>query len=896
MTGVRTGLGQRRWLVPATLAVAASGGMLGDLLFGIGLPTKWAVGGMVAAMGSVAVLTFTAERGSDAGRTGAAGDRPDVDQLEPVPVLIGRTTLARALCSMLEDVAPAGAALNTADPAHGRAQVVVVHGAAGTGKTTLALYAAHQVKGSYPDARLYIDLRGDGTAPVSSAQALEHFLRSLGVATAEIPRSVGDRASLFRSMAGRLRMLVLLDNAHSTEQIRPLIPSGPGCGVVITSRRALSVGNISHREEIRVSLPEEGEALAVLSHYAGRSRVLEDPAAALEIVHFCGRLPIALRIVGARLQSRADLTLRRMRARLEDERSRLRELAFEDSSLQACLLLSHRDLSDPAQRMLGALGGLPRGRLTEWHVGLVADDAAAATGALDELMETALMEASGNASNPEPEYRLHDLVRVFAHDQYGQLPPEERRLTERRAVLGYRDAALRLAAVRAPELAARESVTPAASAAGQPAAEWFATEAERLMWVHDRAARVGLPEVAPLIAECASYFLDDLGLASEALTAVFAAPQTGPRSAHARARAALRLADQDFTGALAALEDGGGPDSGPHEAARTLALTARIEREQGRYDVAAAHMSTAVEQLRALGDGWHLALALEMLGEIKRAQGMPSEGESCQREALAVAEGFADLRAQARLRRTLAETLAYKREFAEAGELLRASSAGFRRLGDRTWEARTLYVQGRVQRLLGQRTAALASYERALQMFDQLGERLWSGRVRNARIRLFAGLGDMDRAREEAQTALTVFAEVGHTLWHAHTLRDLGWLHLRSGHADEAVPALESAVRTCREAGDTHAEAAAGHLLGVAYRETGRAADARRELAAARAIYAAGGYAWQEATCAHDLVRALRAAGDAAGADELARTAEAANPYFVAMSGRDGAWAVPDED
>ncbi|MEU6865604.1 tetratricopeptide repeat protein [Streptomyces sp. NPDC046876] len=870
--------------------------MLGDLLFGIGLPTKYAVGGMVAAMGSVAVLTFTAERRADAGRAEAEADHSVIDQLAPEPVLIGRTALARALCSELEDVAPAREALRTSDPAQGRARVIVVHGAAGTGKTTLALYAAHQVKGSFPDARLYIDLQGDGTAPVSSAQALEHFLRSLGVATPEIPRSVGDRAALFRSLVGRLRMLVLLDNAHSTEQIRPLIPAGPGCAVIVTSRRALTGGNISNRQEIRVALPEEDEALAVFSHYAGRSRVHEDPAAALEIVHFCGRLPLALQIVGARLQSRSDLTLGRMRARLEDERSRLRELAYQDSSLQACLLLSHRDLSEPARRVLGGLGGLPRGRLAEWHVALVAADGATAVGALDELMETALMEQGGSAADPEPEYRLHDLVRVFARDQYGQLPPEDRRLAERRIVTGYRDAALQLAAVRAPEIAARESVTPAGHMAGQSAAEWFSAEAERLVWVHARAAEVGEPEAAVLIAECASYFLDELSAASADLGAMFAAPGTGPHSAHTRARAALRLADQDFDGALAALEGGDASADGPYGAARALALTARIEREQGRYDAATAHMSAAVEQLRALGDRWHLALAWEMLGEIKRARGMPSEAESCQREALAIAVEFADLRAQARLRRTLAETLAYKREFPEAGELLRASSAGFRRLGDRTWEARTLYVEGRVQRLLGKRTAALASYERALHIFDQLGERLWSGRVRNARIRLFAGLGDMGRAREEAEAALAVFAEVGHTLWHAHTLRDLGWLDLRAGRPEEAVPLLESAVRTCREAGDTHAEAAAGHLLGVAYRNTGRAADARRELEAARAIYAAGGYAWQEATCVHDLVRALRAAGDATGADELARAAATANPYFAAMSGRDGAVAVPDED
>ncbi|MGW8889175.1 NB-ARC domain-containing protein [Streptomyces sp. NPDC055749] len=370
--------------------------MLGDLLFGVGLPPLLASGVLIVAMGLVAGLTFAGERRAVALVGDAAADRRHVDQLKPAPVLVGRVELVQALCSTLRDVGPAQGAINTADPTQGRANVVVLHGAGGTGKTTLATYAAHQVKASYPDARLYIDLRGDDNG-VRSTDALEHFLRSLGVTPTEIPGPVGDRAAMFRSLVGPLRALVFLDNAKSTEQIRPLIPAGPGCAVLITSRRRLTIGNISHRGMVRVSLPEEDEALAVLSHYAGRERVLEDPAAALKIVQFCGRLPLALEITGARLSSRPDLTLNRMCARLDDERSRIGELRYDDASLQACLLISYRDLSKEARQILSGISALPRGRLTNWHVAAMGGSALSSNRVVDELMETCMMDASGTS-------------------------------------------------------------------------------------------------------------------------------------------------------------------------------------------------------------------------------------------------------------------------------------------------------------------------------------------------------------------------------------------------------------------------------------------------------------------------------------------------------------------
>ncbi|WP_190344822.1 tetratricopeptide repeat protein [Streptomyces venezuelae] len=904
--------------------------MTGDLIFGI-LPRQWALVGWVAAALLVGAVTYTVQRVlSTSTEPAAGGGRLLIDQLKPEPVLIGRAHLARELLRAVEGGAPAAGPADGSPPAaRGRAHVVVVHGPAGTGKTTLAMYAAHQVRDRFPDGLLYIDLQGDADSPVSSASALEHLLRSLGVASSEIPRTTGDRAALFRQLASPLRLLLLLDNAYSTEQVEPLVPAAPGCTVLVTSRRALTVGDVSRLRSVRMVLPEEDDALALLTHWSGRARIDQDPASALEIVRFCGRLPLALKIVGARLSSRTDMTLARMRDRLENENSRLQELAFDSVSLQACLMLSYRDLPEQARLLLGALARLPKGHLTDWHAELVTADPSA----VDELTATCLLDTEGGADSGAPaQYRLHDLVRVFAADRFAALTPEQRDGSDARLVAGYREAAAALAALRAPELAEYASAPPAAAWNGLSAADWFTTEADRLVWVRERAAALGLPEAGALVAECAAYFADDLAATPERAAQLFAADgaqngappaaagpaaagpaaegpaAAGPaaartaarrqEAARARAHAYLCLAKHDFAGALTALGTGDVPHEPqePYAAARHLALRARVARERGDFPTAFADMSAAVEALRSLGDSWHLGMALEMLGEIRRIQAFPWEGESFQRESLQIAEEFGDLRARARLQRTLGETLTYQRNFAEAGQLLEAATAAFRSLGDRVWEARSLAAAGKVQRITGDRAAALQSLELALSVFEQFDQPFWAGRVHHSLIRVFGPAGEMQRAYEAAHRALELFESTGHTLWHSYVIRDLGWLHLRSGRIAEAYEPLEVAAEESRAAGDVFAEAMARNVLGVAYRDGGRHGDARRELETALAIYRRAGHGWYQAVCTRDLVTALRAAGRPAEADRLAREATAANPLFPGTAGRDGAVAVPDED
>ncbi|WP_328623003.1 tetratricopeptide repeat protein [Streptomyces sp. NBC_00354] len=890
---------RKRLLLGSATALAAVGGMTGDLIF-TELKDEWALGAFGGAAAVVAGLTaFLYRHSADDLAVSVRAGLEEPHQLPPEKLLVGREALSSSLIERLRDVPAPTSGTLPANPSAGQCAVTVVHGAAGTGKTALALHAAHRVKEHYPDGQLYVDLRGGTATPRDSREVLERFLRNLGTAQEDIPRSVDDRATRFRSLTNAMRLLIVLDNAHSTEQIQPLLPVGAGCSALVTSRRNLSAGNITRRHPLKVELPAEDQALEILSAYAGRERVAAEPAAALDIVQFCDRLPLALRIVGGKIGTREDLTLRRMRARLVDEQARLQELVFEDDSLHACLSLIHRDLPDSARQAFGLMSSLPVGRLTDWHVGRSLPSPAMAGGVCDELVGVGLMEARRSPDDAEPSYGLHDLVRVFAREQYKSLPPDERRSAEQRLVGAYREAVVYLAAGRAPELGTGAPDERPGDLERETAGSWVAAESERIQWAITRARRLGMEPEGAEIAEGLTYFLDDVNLTQDSARWLFdqgAEQRTRVVRSLRRGRALVALGNQLPDAALELFLPGGSPDPVVTLTARDRMVVARAHAAKSDYPAALDHMTRAVGELRAENDLWHVQASLEKLGEFQRWRGQPEKAEESQREALRLAEGFGDRRAQARLRRTLAETLGYLRRPEEAAPLLEQAIRDFGVLNDRVWEARSQYALGKIYRLLARRQDALEAYEQAEDILGPMGERQWIGRIDNARIRVYAGMERFDDAWSSAQAALGLFRQLGDDMWYAHTQRDVGLLHLRQGRPDEALAPLTEAIEVTRRAGDAYAEAMARHLRGVAHRELGQPARARSDLEAALAIYQGGAYDWNRAVVLHDLIRALRADGASDEADRMESSAIATNPAFVRMPGRDGARAIPDED
>ena len=322
-----------------------------------------------------------------------------------------------------DDLAPVLSWLNPAGTADS-APVVSIYGAAGVGKSTLAIHAAHKLAGRYPDGQLYIDLRGTSVDadPLTPVDALARLLRTLGVSMSYAPEQVDEAAALFRSVVAGRRLLLVLDNAVDAAQVRPLLPSGAGCGTLVTSRQPLAgLGDVS---QVRVGPLTLTDAIALLSHWVGAERVAAEPEAAAAIAEWCECLPLALRIVGARLVARPGWPLAELRDRLADERRRLDNLEFDGVGLRASMARSYDRLSGSADRSERAIAEafklLGTSTMTELSrstaARLLARSEAHTERILERLVDVQLLETSTPGS-----YRMGELLRLYARERFAGL-------------------------------------------------------------------------------------------------------------------------------------------------------------------------------------------------------------------------------------------------------------------------------------------------------------------------------------------------------------------------------------------------------------------------------------------------------------------------------------------
>jgi DNA-binding SARP family transcriptional activator len=285
-----------------------------------------------------------------------------------------------------------------------------IDGMAGVGKTALAVHAAHRLAERYPDGRLFCDLHAHtaGAEPVGAAAALERLLRMLGVPPEQIPVDLDARSARWRAELAARRVLVVLDNAASAAQVRPLLPGSPHCLVLVTSRRRLGVLDGATLLSLDVLPPDE--ALDLFA--AITDRALAEPAAAAEVVALCGHLPLAIRIAATRLAHRPQWTVAELAGRLRAERGRLAELTLADRGVSSAFALSYAQL-EPAQRRLFRLLGLhPGADFDAWSAAALADlPPARAEDVLEGLVDAHLLRSAGAGR-----YSFHDLLRDYARD------------------------------------------------------------------------------------------------------------------------------------------------------------------------------------------------------------------------------------------------------------------------------------------------------------------------------------------------------------------------------------------------------------------------------------------------------------------------------------------------
>ncbi|MFD0403612.1 helix-turn-helix domain-containing protein [Kitasatospora sp. NPDC127121] len=294
----------------------------------------------------------------------------------------------------------------------GEAPVCLVIGPAGVGKTALVLHWAHHDPAGLTDGRLYADLRGfSDTGEPAAVEVLREFLLALGVPQERIPESANGAAALFRSLAADRQLLVVLDNARDSEQVRPLLPGGDRCVTVVTSRHRLPgliVTDTARPVAVDVLAPQD--ATMLLARILGTERVHAEPAAALRLAELCGGLPLALRVAAARLAGRPDWSLGTMAAELSDETRRLSLLDLEDTGVRAALRLTLRQLPAHVARLFAALGRHPGTHVDRYAAAALADtDPATAESALERLAVAHLLTETAPGR-----WTMHDLVRLYA--------------------------------------------------------------------------------------------------------------------------------------------------------------------------------------------------------------------------------------------------------------------------------------------------------------------------------------------------------------------------------------------------------------------------------------------------------------------------------------------------
>jgi DNA-binding SARP family transcriptional activator/tetratricopeptide (TPR) repeat protein len=725
------------------------------------------------------------------GRPEVSGLGPAVPRQLPAPVahFAGRADELGALAGLLER--------SSREP--GTLVISAIGGTAGVGKTALAVTWAHRAAGHFPAGQLYVNLRGyDPGRPVPAADALAGFLRALGVPGLDIPAELDERAARYRSLLAGRRMLVLLDNAGSVEQVRPLLPGTPSCVTVVTSRDALA-GLVARDGAARLDLDllPLTDAVSLLRDLIG-ARAAADPAAAAVLARQCARLPLALRVAAELAVACPAVPLAGLVDELADQQRRLDLLnAGGDprSAVRAVFSWSYRHLDTSAARLF---------RLTGLHAGPDLDPYAAAALAgttveqaarlLDVLARAYLVHHTGAGR-----FGLHDLLRAYACDLAAVEDGEEGVRAALSCLFGhYLHAAATAMDILFPaERSIRPRmyppVTPVPPLADADAARsWLDGELANLVAVATHTTGHGWPDHTTRLAAILFRYLDTSGHFPEASVvhacALQAARRVGDRAGEGAALINLGVADMRLR----------------------------------RCEQAADRLLQARALLRQVGDRGGEARALTSLGLVHVQQG----------------------------------------HLHQADEDLRLALPLHRQAGNRASEIYALTNLGLVNEQLGRYDEATGYLQRALALCRADGNQFGEAHALSNLAEVDLRLGRCEQSSAQQERALSLFRQIGNLNGMGYALTGLGDADLQRGRCEQAIAHHQEALVPFRETGDRSGQAQALNGLGESLLVAGRLEDARVQHTAALGLAAQIGDGYQEARAQNGLGQACRAAGD----------------------------------
>jgi tetratricopeptide (TPR) repeat protein/transcriptional regulator with XRE-family HTH domain len=719
---------------------------------------------------------------------------------------------------------------NRPDGMAGKAAVAVyaVSGQAGVGKSALAVHVAHQSAAHFPDGQLYANLRGagvGGASPLDGGEVLGRFLRALGVDGSAVPASAEERAALYRSQLAGRRVLVVLDDAASEAQVRPLLPGSPACAVLLTSRTRLA--GLEGAWLLHVDALDTGPALELLGRIAGAGRVAAEPDAAAAIVAACGRLPLAVRIAGARLAARPHWPLARLAALLADERNRLDALAYGDLDVRASLSLSYRELGPEQRRLFRRLGLLDATEMAAWVAGpLLECPLAQAEALLEDLADAQLVEVASKAMTGQVRYRLHDLMRAYARERVqAEEPPHERQAALDRALAGW----LALAEQANRLLPVGPLIGMGSEPAGWHPEQTVADEllADPLAWLEAEQAallsairQASTPDPAAVGVGATGSLAETAWRLAGAVTGFYWL--YGCRDDYRRACDLALIATR-----LAGDRRG---------EAWMLTALAWVAIDQLRLEDAGALAEEARLIHREVRDGRGEAYALLKLAHAHEFRGHLDEAVGDLKQAWELYDELDDDHGRAWVLQTLGKVHHQQGRLIEAAADLEHALTAGRRSGDRRVEAMALKELGLVHHSLGQPGRATALLLQSLDLCRESGDRFGEGWV-------LQDLGDM-RLRQGAwreaaralEQALDIFRQLGVRRAEASVLRGLGELHRVQGRLRKARACLDAAIVIQRQLGLKPRLAQTLSALAVVQAATGDHAAARRSRREAHAL------------------------------------------------------------
>ncbi|WP_146103771.1 AfsR/SARP family transcriptional regulator [Nonomuraea solani] len=692
------------------------------------------------------------------------------------PHYVGRQTYVSRLHAKLAAVVPHGERPHTPP-------VAVLTGPPGVGKTALGVHIAHQLYDAFPDGQLYLSLSEKGM-PITADRALERMLAMLGVPGYLLPESLEERAALFRSRIADRRILIMLDDAADDAQVAALLPGSSSCGLIITSRWRLA--GIPGADVVEVDPLSPQDAIDLLMNVVGQARVLAEPAAALELVTLCGRLPLALRIAAARLAGRPHWSVAQLVDLLSAGERWLDELSYGTLSVRDSLASTYERLPAPTRRLFRLLSVLTVQDFPVWIAAPLLGEAHHGHD-LEILVDAHLIDVV-RGHGVFARYAMPELVLLYARELLAAEPEDEQHAALDRALAAWltlaeqahrREHGGDLARIhgRTPRWTLSDDLVDQLLA--EPV-EWFDQEHAAIVTAARQAAAHGYAEtgwdlsltVVPFLeARCA---WDDW------------------RSTHEAALVACR-AQNNRRGEAAMLYSLG-----------VLAL------EQQRLDEASAHLGLAMRVFTEVGEAHGRALGLRHLGALDHLRGHTDQAISRYEESIDLLRDLGDPVTEADVLCRLAGIMIDRGDRNRAEKLLENAlrlvwEAGCRpveihirqrqgdlylndddleraemhfslaleeaRLGrNQLAEAAALLGIGIVQHREGLLDQAVGTVEQAHGLGRRCGERTLSGRCRVVLAELFCDTDRIDEAHNSVQQALSLLSQTGDAVWQKRAL------------------------------------------------------------------------------------------------------------------------------